>query len=48
MPKINRDSLIFCLDKSDPEIELSDILDWLARYTNTTITYEENNPQNCQ
>jgi hypothetical protein len=47
MPKINRDSFIFCLEKSETEVELSDILDWLSRYSDVKITYEENNPQNC-
>lgn len=45
MPKINRDALIFCLDKSDPEIELSNILEWLSKYADVKITCEENNPQ---
>lgn len=45
MPKINRDALMFCLDKSDTEIELSDILEWLSRYADVKITYKENNPQ---
>jgi hypothetical protein len=48
MPKVHKDSLIFCLTNSEPELELHDILDWLARYTDTTINYKENNPQNCQ
>jgi hypothetical protein len=45
VPKINRDSFIFCLNKSEPEIELSDILDWLSKYADVNITYKENNPQ---
>ena len=41
--KINRDTLIFYLDNSDPEIALQDLLDWLGAYTSTTIKVEYEN-----
>ena len=37
MKKIKRDTLIFYLNNSDEEIELTDILQWLAGYAGVEI-----------
>ena len=40
MRKIKRDTLIFYLNNSDEEIELTDILQWLAGYSGVGIKIE--------
>lgn len=41
MKKIKRDTLIFYLNNSDEEIELTDILQWLAKYSEAGIKIED-------
>lgn len=43
LAKVNRDTLIFYLENSEPEIALQDILTWLSQYTSTTIKVEHEN-----
>ena len=41
MKKIRRDTLIFYLNNSDEEIELTDIIQWLSGYSGVGIKIED-------